>query len=171
MVLQELRNEIATAYADAGPQRDNDHHSNDMRCLSFLTSGWLTPDEAASAVELIGPYNAFDPDTVADMLDTVLENDPDALVAIGREGSPVLYVETDDPEAVVSVFGEWGEGTPDELSEVSPGSVGSARKDLYGDGDEQIDPHITCSHADPPVPVEEYAEPDPDRAHVRAWWD
>lgn len=172
--------EIQTAYADAGPQADRDGYVNGMRCLSFLTSAWLTPKEAYEAVTFIEAYNAFDAETVAEYLSEIEEADPDALVAIGREGSPVLYVETDAPADVEAILNTekvhdadspFGRGQPDELGRVDPGSVGAARKDLYGDGEDQMDPHTSCTHDAPPVAAEDYADPDPHRAHVRAWWD
>lgn len=174
-VVEEINNEIRTAYADSGPQRADPAYVNDVRCLSFLASGWLTADYAADAVELVGQYNAFKPDTVAEMIEAIESADPDALFAIGRESSPVIYVETDRPGAVIDVFnGDWvndeetrafADGTPDELSEVD--TVSNYRKDWYADSDE----HSMCRHESPPVDVEDFAAPDPDRQHVRAWWD
>lgn len=177
----DLIDEVRTAYADAGQQRNDPAYVEEMRCLAFLTSDWLTPAAAASVVEYIGPYNRFDPDTVGSMLDAITEAYSDALVAVGREGSPVLYVETDAPETVMRVLGPtsyeeaespmFPEGRPDELGRVEPGAVGNRRQEMYGDGEDQIPPHQPCSHAAPPVPVADFAEPDPDRAHIRAWWD
>jgi len=41
---------------------------------------------------------------------------------------------------------------------------------MYG-GDDGMDPHNVCSHDAPPVPVEDYADTDPDRSYVRGWFD
>lgn len=167
-----ILNEVETAYADAGPQRESDVFTREMRCLSFLTSEWLTPTEAQEAVERIGEYNTFKPETVKAMLRSLPD---DALVAVGRESSPVLYVETDEPQAVIEMFqsgwqneGEespWSDGSPDELGQVD--YVSNYRKGWYDDRD----PHSICKHGNPPVPVEDFVEGDSDRAHVRAWWD
>jgi hypothetical protein len=166
--------EVRTAYADAGKQRDTSFYSHDMRCLSFLTSVWVSPTRAGELVEQIGGYNRFTPDALCGgggILEAVADADPDARVAVGREGSPVLYVETTDAAAVLDAFSVGYSTEPDELSEVDPGDVGSARKDLYGDGEDQIHPHSTCNHEAPPVPVDEYAPTRDGREYVRAWWD
>lgn len=175
-----LIDEVRTAYADAGKQREPPQYVSDMRCLKFLTSAWATPEVAVELVEYIGPYNAFDPEWVDAAMEQVHLTCDGALVAVGREMSPVLYVESDSPEAVMEVLrdeydvgdddGTFAPSGPDELSVVSAGAVGTARKDPYG-GDDGMDPHSTCTHDAPPVAVEDYADTDPDRSYVRAWWD
>lgn len=167
-----LLSEVRTAFADAGPQRDNDAYTHDMRCLSFLTSDWLHEEGAIQAANIIEDYNRFGAEDVEALIAAIIDTDPDARFAVGREGSPVFYVETDDAQAVVDAIEAVGGYTgPDELGEVSAGAVGSARKDLYGDGDDQMSPHNMCSHERPPVPVEEYAPTSEDKQYVRAWWD
>lgn len=171
---QAVVDEIRTAYADADPQLDVAIYANSMRCLSFLTSEWLTPDEAADAIEYIAEYGTLTPEAGARYLAEIADVDPDARVAIGREYSPVVYVETVDADAVIAVFNTvYGDTdrTPDELSIVRAGAVGKARKDLYGDGYDQMDPHQNCQHDRPPVPVSEYPDTDSDKQYVRAWWD
>lgn len=168
-----LLSEVRTAFADAGPQRDNDAYTHDMRCLSFLTSGWFHEEGAIQAANIIEDYNAFGAESVAELIDAITDTDSDARFAVGREGSPVIYVECEDAQAVVDTIeaaGSYSIG-PDELGEVPPGGVGSARKDLYGDGDDQMSPHNMCSHERPPVPVEEYAPTREDKQYVRCWYD
>lgn len=166
---QHAIDEIKTAYADAGPQRDNDTYVKSMRCLDFLTSKWLTPDAAAQAVEYIDSYNAFDAGNVADALEATAEADDSALIAVGREGSPVLYVETDDADAVTSIF-ESMDGRPNEIGQVDADGVGLARKRLSDSEGEKYN-HTMCSHENPPVEPSDFPETDPARAYVRAWWD
>lgn len=166
---QHATDEIRTAFADAGEQRDNDAYVKSMRCLDFLTSKWLTPDGAAQAVEYIDSYNAFDAGNVADALESIAEADDSALIAIGREGSPALYVETDDAEAVLSAFKSM-DGRPDELGRVDPDAVGLARERL-SDGDAEKYNHSMCNHENPPVAAGDFPETDPARQYVRAWWD
>lgn len=171
--------EIRTAYADAGPQREKSAFVDDIRCLSFLTSDWLTPEQARKAVQFIGGYNAFTPESAADIIAAIEKVDPDARFAIGREGSPVIYVETEDATAIMGVIdGEWDNGqdspfhngAPDELSEVEPGHVGSARKPVYQE-EGGIEAHTMCQHSNPPVWVEDYAETTDENEYVRSWWD
>lgn len=165
------------AYADA----NTDGFGKDERCLSFLTSEWLTADRTREALQVIGQYNAFDPDPVGEMVSHIEDEiDPGALFAVGREGSPVVYVETDDPEAVIEFLGPvryeaadydrddpFSSVHPDELGETE--HVGSRiTRERYEEGDD--DAHMMCRHDEPPVEVDEWAEAG-DRPVVRAWWD
>jgi len=171
--------EVRTAYADAGDQREDPKYSRGMRCLGFLASEWVDAERARELLAVIGPYNAFEPGTVADILDSVVENaDPDARFAIGREGSPVIYVETSEPEHVIDISGRswpngddapFGDASPDELNEVPADSVGSARK--YTNNDLGLEAHSMCAHDRPPVETEDLAPTDLDNQYVRAWWD
>jgi len=160
--------EVRTAFADANPQDGEAAYTGGMRCLSFLTSAWLDPEVAKRTVQYIGPYNQFDPDVTGRMLDRL---PGDAMLAVGREGSPVLYVQTHRPEAAKGAFNTHPGHSPDVLREVEPTFVGSARSPIYGQSDGLRDPHSACDHESPPVPVEEYAPTDDSARYVRAWWD
>lgn len=168
-----LLDEVRTAYADAGPQRDNPAFAHEMRCLSFLTSDWMDVETAVEAGHLIESYNGFDSDALEDALRRIEEVAPDVKVAVGREGSPAFYFQTDSPEAVIDVLDGMGSGgafsaRPDELSITD--YVGGARSGFYEpEGDIAV--HQTCRHEQPPVAVEDFAEPDPEKEYVRAWWD
>jgi len=72
--------EVRTAYADAGKQRDTSFYSHDMRCLSFLTTEYVTPAIAADIVAMIGPYNGFNPESAQQMLGHIANDDPGALL-------------------------------------------------------------------------------------------
>ena len=160
-----LLSEVRVAYAESGQQRDDDRLDHDQRCLSFLTSGWFEDGDAlAYALEAIGGYNRFDPDKVAEHTRKISEQCGYVRVAVGREGGPVLYIETDDPETVEEVIGSYA----DECWGVEHDAVGNARK--WADGDD-FDAHGMCRHDEPPVPVEDYAEPGDGRRVVRCWWD
>lgn len=152
--------EIRTAYADAHEQRPDSAFSNDMRCLSFLSPTWLTAEDAAAAISHIGEYNAFDPEAVGALLSAIEEAAPHARFAIGREGSPAIYVQTGMTDTVMSAI-EDHHVSPDECAVVAPDAVGPA------DPEE----HIMCAHEQPPVPADEYATPDDGLGHVRMWWD
>mgnify|MGYP000615539100 CR=1 FL=1 len=160
-----LVQEVRTAYADAGAQRDSAHFENDERCLSSLTSGWFEDGELLKeALDAIGQYNRFGPDKVATRTKELNELQGDIRVAVGREGSPVLYIETDDPDAVEAAFEEYA----DECWEVDHDEVGTARKWADDDG---RDAHTMCRHDEPPVEVKDFAEPASGRSVVRCWWD
>lgn len=177
-----LYEEVRTAFSDSVEQRDNYNYSHEDRCLSFLTSDWFDSAAAArEALESIGPYNAFDPETAGDILEAIVRDaDPDARFAVGREGSPAIYVETDDAEAVRAVFDRrwtnddadapWQRAGPDELAVLDdPRAVGSARK--YETIGPDLEPHNMCQHDEPPVDTENLAPVSDDREYVRAWWD
>ena len=159
--VQTAEEQVRTAYADVHDDKDNKE-----RCLSFLTSEFVPITEVIQLTHLIGRYNRFNPEDTNDRLDQVIERDPQARVAIGREGSPVLYIETKDQRMVLDVFGNY----PDEASEVEvPEDIGNARK--YVEEDWDIDPHSKCRHESPPVAVEDYPECNTDLSYVRLWWD
>jgi hypothetical protein len=146
-------NEVRTAYADAGMQRDDDAYTHDMRCLSFLTSEWVDADTAKRMAELIGGYNYFNPEVAADLIDAVTDVDPDATFAVGREGSVALYVNTDIRDTVVAEVSR-GAYRVDELS----GGVMMNRHS-----------HSMCRHDEPPVPNDEQVTAA--GGFVRFWWD
>ena len=152
--------QVRTAYADV-----HDDKVHKERCLSFLTSHFVSIDAVTELTSLIGRYNRFTPHRVNSLLNEVAENDPEARVAVGREGSPVLYVETTNPEMVKGVFANY----PDEVMDVEQEGVGNAR--TYEGEDWDIDAHSTCRHDTPVVPVTEYPECDSDKSYVRLWWD
>jgi len=160
-----LLSEVRVAFADAGQQRDDDRLDHDQRCLSFLTSGWFDDGDAlAYALEAIGQYNAFESAHVAECTRKISERADEVRVAVGREGSPVLYIETDDASTVLAYVGNYA----DECWEVEHDNVGTARKWADDDG---MDAHGMCRHDEPPVAVEDYAEPKDGKAVVRCWWD
>lgn len=170
--------QVRMAYADTG---GNPFH-DDQRCLTFLTSRWMDLEEAIEALGVIGPYNAFDPGDVAEMLREIDGRVDGARFAVGREGSPAIYVEADDPDAVEDVFGPrryeidpedrpdpddvFSPSHPDELGRYdTPGSSYSREKFAEGE-----DAHTMCLHDEPPVEVDEWVEGN-GRPIVRAWWD
>lgn len=173
--------ELAVAFADAGRQRDDPGYPHDNRCIAMLVSDWLLPHAAINGAHIIESYNTFSSYIVTEMLLAVREADSSALFAWGREGSPVLYIECDDADAVMNVLGPdaytypddpmFTTGRPHELGRISHELVGKARQPLYGSEDSDRDVHAECTHESPPVTVDEYAETTPDREYVRAWWD
>lgn len=163
-----VQEQVKRAYADGFPQEDDEDYDHDQRCLSFLTDQWVDPQEAGDLVAFIGPYNAFDPDTVADKFRTlVTEADVNFRVAIGREGSPALYFATDEPEKIRRVF----ESYADEFAEVEAPDISG--REMYRAEDSHIEEHSMCNHDQPPVPVGHEADGDPERdvTYLRAWWD
>lgn len=147
----------ATAFSDT---EANDADGD--RRLQFATS-MLDPETAAECVEQIGRYNAFDPDALADFLRNELAGR--GYAAVGREGSPVLYLYTTMPvddlldllEVTIrshdapSDSGIFQPGMPDEV-QVNPTA------DSYPEGD-------FVWHKDfDGVPAD-------DHVVVRLWWD
>jgi hypothetical protein len=180
IVVESLRR----AYADTPENEDEYDHGE--RCLSYLMPRWVSPMQAAELAEYIGGYNCFTPDRFRALMERVDEEDDTSVVALGREGSPVAYIETHFPESVIEAIesaGEddgvvepddhpFGDGRPDELWEVPPDEVGSVRQ--YADRDEDyMEAHYSCSHDTPPVPDDEIADvaTEGGRKYIRAWWD
>jgi hypothetical protein len=161
-----VQEQVKRAYADA--HGIDNGYDQEKRCLSFLTDQWVDPQEAGDLVAFIGPYNAFDPDTVADKFYTlVTEADVNFRVAIGREGSPALYFATDEPEKIRRVF----ESYADEFAEVEAPDI--AGKERYREDDYPVEEHGSCRHDQPPVPQGHEVRGDPERdvTYLRAWWD
>lgn len=144
--------EVAAAYDDAS------------RCLKFLQSSFVPVEHALDLVDAVGPYNAFEPSDVRDRLRSVAELDPDARVAVGRESSPVLYVETTVTEDTMGELFDRAGGGPDEFWPVDADEVGP-----YWAGE---DAHEFCrgeGHAD--TRPDDMATPSGDAPVFRAWWD
>lgn len=70
-----------------------------------LHTTWLTPASAAQLARNIGSYNKFDGEVTAKALQRIGELDPNARFSVGRESSPVVYVETRKPGVSIGVFG------------------------------------------------------------------
>jgi hypothetical protein len=165
------RAEVEIAFTDITDVTDRD-----ARCLSFLSSVWVTPRDAARLTGIIGEYNGFDPLYMSEegVWEEIADADPTARCAVGREGSPVVYIETERPDEVSAILaGLSGRGTfpptPDELAKTE--HVGTASRSYYGSGEDQRDPHSMCKHDSPVVPVSDYPQPRDGAAVVRAWWD
>lgn len=178
----DLLEQVAIAYADAGPQRQSEAYDNDDRCLKFVTSGWFTSQEAVrEALSRIDSYNAFDDGRVMGMVKRAFQAD-DVRVAVAREGSPAIYLETDVPNQIVDIFGPtryeadpdlpFADVKPDELSYSAEGDIDYRVGSNYA-REPDFDAHSMCRHddGDEPVAVEDWATPNPDRFVVRAWWD
>jgi len=161
-----VQEQVKRAYADA--HNIDNGYDHEQRCLSFLTSRWVAPGMAANLAAFIGPYNAFDPDTVVEKLSTLTdEADVEFTVAVGREGSPVLYFATEEPNKIRQVF----ESYADEFGEVEAPDISG--KERYRDDDYPVDPHSSCRHDEPPVSFGHEADGNPDGSltYLRAWWD
>jgi len=91
--------------------------------------GWLGARAAVDAVRAIDQYNYFSGDAVADTIGTIAAHDENARFAVGREGSPVVYVETRQPGVATGAFGNMDElRRPDELGEEDAVRYGAMRK-------------------------------------------
>lgn len=167
--IREIEPQIKQAYADgyyAADDLDNEFDPDD-RCLNFLACEFVTPEDAMALVKWVGQYNAFDPVNVRDAISVIEGADPDARIAIGREGSPVIYVDVDPSTStkVWDVFDRMGSG-PDELDYVYPEDVGPS--DVLDKGTVHA---YSCAHDEPPVPEGGEAKPRSGHDVIRAWWD
>ena len=96
-------------------------YNKSTRNLNFH-SAWVKVRTAKDAVDAIGTYNQFRPSSVKGALDQVQGNDPNARFSIGREGSPVIYIETGKPRSVIGVLSSMDPyRKPDELEKVTGG--------------------------------------------------
>lgn len=117
-----------------------DHHSR-----------WVNARTAADAVESMtvagrDSYNYFKPDKAAAAIEAIAEKDPNALFSLGREGSPVIYVQTYKPSSAIGVLSSMeNKYQPDELGKVT-GKRGWGR-------------------------LERLPKRRPGASVVRAWWD
>lgn len=139
----------------------------DGRSLLFHTD-LLNKEEALECIKEIPHYNAFDPENVSKQLEKMPHG---TKIAVGREGSPVLYIWTDDIKRLTELFveldvqnpssGKWCNG-PDEYA------ICPAEKFPHVIGD-LLDPIRNRKNLDKIVKKAEDA--DGDKVLVRAWWD
>lgn len=162
---QPLVEEVRVAYSDAGPQRDDDSYTHGDRCLTFLASGWFEDGVAlAAAFRAIRDYNRFDAERVITKMRAASDVSDHMRVAVGREGSPVVYVETSNPDALREQFERYA----DEYMDADPTDFGQARK---WQDDDRMGGHDMCHHDEPVTTVDEYPEGDGEHEVVRMWWD
>ncbi|MFT4948318.1 MAG: hypothetical protein ACI9CA_000438 [Natronomonas sp.] len=179
------KREIGVAFRDWEAVETPDDFPLHGPCQDFLIGRWLTPEAAVEVLGAMVPINGFVPAVAQRTVARVAETDANPGIAIGREGTPCLYLQTDAPEAAIEAFENCADHadpehvertgphtlTPDETFEVGPDSLGAARKRSLPDW--PLDPHDLCPHSSEAtiVEVEEMAPPDPRRNHVRVWWD
>lgn len=160
--LKEVEHQVQMAYSDVGPQRNTDEY--DDRCLGFLTDCWVNSKNAQKLIEYIPSYNNWDAERVNELLGELVEDGVAFRVAIGREGSPVLYFESNDTDAIEAKFERYA----DECWTIDAESVGTARK--WAD-DHNLGQHTTCRHDEGVVEVDEFAPVEAEQEYIRAWWD
>lgn len=148
----EIYNEARKAYADTYLPFNE---AAKIRNLSWEGTPFLHPEDARSILKLIGNYNNFDPDAVSEYL----INMANVSVKIGREYSPVIYVQGDDLDELASDAKD--QLTADEINFVT-------------------EQHVYPSEAESrDVPAEEYGKwleehtkiIKFDRPTLRLWWD
>lgn len=66
------------------------------RCLSFRVAFYCDPPNALAAIRAVGRYNDYDGERVARALEGFLVADVVQRISVGREGSPVLYLNVYD---------------------------------------------------------------------------
>jgi len=152
---------LRQAYADTFPELDPTD-----RCLNFLMTDWVGYKHAIRAAHLIGPYGRFDPDDLAHAFRQIGHQSLSAFM-FGREMKPVLYIETNSPDWVMAMLDD--AAYPSELDELDFSTDLTAIGLNVPDG---ADPHSTCRHSDPPLPLDAYAtRRNKDAHYIRAWWD
>lgn len=126
-------------------------NGHEGRSLAFHTP-LLDKKEALDCIENIPKYNAFDPEKVAIQLEKMPE---DTKMSVGREGSPVLYVWTDELEMLTSLF--------NELRDMKEND------DDWTSGPDEYD---TVSRENREYSTFHYPEDtDSNKVLIRAWWD
>lgn len=159
----ELTHIITEAFGDC---KNNSSYGHEDRQLSFLSPGWfhLENRRYEDALEAIGYYNKFDHEEISDWLFQLDQlTDQDIRIAIGREMSPVIYIECDDADAII-------EGKP-ARSKDKPASCDEFSKvDVEDMGPYSYD--VAMSRRDEPiVPEEHLATPQDGKEVIRLWWD
>jgi hypothetical protein len=97
--------EDATALAMLRAGYACDDPTDERRCLNFRVR--LSPEAAIEAVTAIDSYNGFDKTRVIPAIEQIVAANPTARLNIGREGSPVIYVEgvfSDTQDAVMAIL-------------------------------------------------------------------
>jgi len=101
------RAEVEIAFTDITDVTDRD-----ARCLSFLSSVWVTPRDAARLTGIIGEYNGFDPLYMSEegVWEEIADADPTARDphSMCKHDSPVVpvsdYPQPRDGAAVVRAW-------------------------------------------------------------------
>lgn len=116
-----MQTEDATALAMIRSGYALDDETDQHRVLTFR-AGFNEVENAFEAIRAIGSYNGFDGEAVAQALETA--NTERARIQVGREGSPVVYIDglyPNDQVATVKLALE--QANADEIDEVRPGTV------------------------------------------------
>ena len=79
--------------------------------------------ELTRAIRRVKEYNEFKGPDVADVVDTLVEHAIVTMVAFGREGSPVLYLEPNGPELIPTIKKAFEVSKPDECDVQPDGTV------------------------------------------------
>lgn len=165
---------ISVAYSDCAAQRQSDDYQHEDRCLSFCTSEWIEDMETLeTALKVIGPYNAFSPERIYDAFRMLEKSNIKNRVAVAREGSPCLYVETDEPHTVIDCFEDFAEvPEPDEMRSLADSEEFTQAQRQPEDRNDDIH-HRGCQHEDPVVRDEDQVSRNVEEyPHVvRLWWD
>lgn len=119
--------EIRSAYSDTAAQKGN---SWGERVLHFLSSEPVPAALLYNHVKYIGPYNDFYPKRACDRL---VKADPRAMVFVGREYSPVLYIRPSSGSAGDRLYKAF-KGHADEVGFVSEAPSSSRGSEEYKPG-------------------------------------
>lgn len=112
-----VKTEGATGMVERG-------YNESTRCLMFRVSFYSDPKGVREAVTAIGPYNAFDPAKVNDALDHLAQYiSPYGRIWVGREYSPVLYIDIDSEQDHDAVKAILEQAKADEIDFISGNTV------------------------------------------------
>lgn len=157
---------LSTAYADLYSARNSKE-----RCLSYLMPCWAPARYAIMGCDIIDNYGNFLREQVKSCIKSFSElTDIFAGFALGRENSPVLYIETYKPKMAKALFEE--QTRPEEVTILDPSdptdAVGNAAAEIV---EGSTDPHECCRHDNPPVRMQNYPRTDYEEFnYVRVWY-
>lgn len=99
-----------------------DGEQTSVRFLTFRTDR-LKMDKAQEVIKAIGPYNGFNPGLVNEVLSQIADKYGPLSIEVGREGSPCLYVWTNDYAKLDDIKEMLSAAHPDELGRETGYSV------------------------------------------------
>lgn len=162
----------AEAYGDGGDNRLSRTIDGQRRRSLYYHSVWLSPGRAAECLTEIGTYNRFEATRVGRVLVTL---DVPTVVAVGREGSVVLYLWTTDAAPVMDRLSAMAPPTAETWTE-EPGvdaTAGNTSPVFAPAGPDELGARADVDRY-PVGGVGKRADELPDgydAALIRAWWD
>ena len=159
-----LLNEVRVAYGDYDHGFIPTEVRGKQHCRAFLNSDWFIDGKAlARAFAILGTYDNFDANKVAEATTAINENCGDTSVAVGREGHPVIYIQTDSTNMARDIIMQ----KADSAAILERSSIKAEHAEAL---DDSLDTHRPCEHEEPPVRENRVAVTKDASSVVRAEW-